>query len=245
MNGSDSPPGPAGTRIGMDERRDEPVLDDWEGEVEVERDVFLRVLRETRDALDAAGVPYLFLGGVASQALGRPRWTHDADVIVAPGEADRALEALGRAGFRTQRTDPEWLFKALKDHVLVDLVFRSMGIGDHPPVALDEGMLERAQDEEIEGIAIRVLPPEDLVVIKALVWKEHTPRHWHDALAVLRRPDIDWEYLGERARRHDPLRVLSLLLYAESNDTPVPWPTMQDLYEAGMRWTPRATSPST
>jgi hypothetical protein len=220
-------------------------LDQWEGEVEVDRDRFLAVLRETRDALDASGVPYLFLGGVASQALGRPRWTHDADVIVAPGEAERALEALARAGFRIQRTDPEWLFKALKDDVLVDLVFRSMGIGDHPPVALDDAMLERATQEEIEGIAIRVLPPEDLVVIKALVWKEHTPRHWHDALAVLRRPDIDWDYLVERARRHDPLRVLSLLLYAESNDTPVPWSSVRDLYGSGMRWSPQPTSPST
>ena len=228
----------------MDER-DGTDLDEWEGEVEVDRDRFLAVLEETRDALDASGVPYLFLGGVASQALGRPRWTHDADVIVTPGEADRALEALARAGFRIQRTDPEWLFKALKDGVLVDLVFRSKGIGDHRPVALDHAMLERAKQEEIEGIAIRVLPPEDLVIIKALVWKEHTPRHWHDALAVLRRPDLDWEYLVQRARRHDPLRVLSLLLYAESNDTPVPWSAVRDLYGSGMRWSPQPTSPST
>jgi hypothetical protein len=220
-------------------------VDRWEGEVEVERETFLRVLRETRDTLDAGGVPYLFLGGVASQALGRPRWTHDADVIVPPDGAAEALGLLDAAGFRTRRTDPDWLFKALKDDVLVDLVFRSQGIGDHPPVTLDQEMLARAQDGEVGGVALRVVSPEDLVLIKALVWKEHTPRHWHDALAVLRRQDLDWEYLGRRARAHDPLRVLSLLLYAESSDIPVPWTLVQELFEAGTAWSTQATSPST
>lgn len=220
-------------------------VDEWEGEVEVGRGAFLRVLRQTRDVLDAGGVPYLFLGGVASQALGRPRWTHDADVIVPPDRAAEALRLLDAAGFRTQRTDPDWLYKALKDDVLVDLVFRSQGIGDHPPVTLDGEMLARARDGDIGGVAIRVVSPEDLVLIKALVWKEHTPRHWHDALAVLRRQDLDWEYLGRRARDHDPLRVLSLLLYAGSNDTPVPWTLVRDLFEAGTAWSTKATSPST
>jgi hypothetical protein len=209
------------------------VVDEWEGEVQIDRVTFLRVLRETRDALDASGIPYLFLGGVASQALGRPRWTHDADVIVAPDRAAEALEVLERAGFRIQRTDPGWLFKALKDHVLVDLVFRSQGVGDHPPVTVDREMLARAEDGDVGGVAVRTVSPEDLVLIKALVWKEHTPRHWHDSLAVLRRQDLDWDYLGRRARHHDPLRVLSLLLYAESSDIPVPWSLVRDLFEAG------------
>ena len=203
------------------------------------------MLRETRDALEAGDVPYLFLGGVASQALGRPRWTHDADVIVPPDRPDDALAVLGAAGFRTQRTNPDWLYKALKDDVLVDVVFRSQGLGDHPPVTLDREMLARAQDGDAGGVAIRVLSPEDLVLIKALVWKEHTPRHWHDALAVLRREDLDWEYLGRRARDHDPLRVLSLLLYAGSNDSPVPWTLVRDLFEAGTAWSTQETSPST
>ena len=211
------------------------TVDEWEGEVEVSRETFLRVVEEVEGALRP--VPHLFLGGVASQALGRPRWTHDVDLIVRPEDADEAVRTLAAAGFRTQRTDPAWLYKALKDEVLVDLVFRSQGPGDHPSVTLDREMLARARRADVDGFTVPVVAPEDLALIKCLVFKEHTPRHWHDALAVLRRDDLDWGYLGRRARQHDPSRVLSLVLYAESNHIPVPWSLVRELFEAA--WGPR------
>jgi Uncharacterised nucleotidyltransferase len=217
-------------------------VNEWEGEREVAGETFVRVAGEAHRTLDGAGLDHLFVGGVASQAVGRPRWTHDVDVIVRPADAERALELLGSAGFRTQRTDGGWLFKALRDGVLVDLVFRSEGLGDHPPVILDDEMMSRAQMADLDGLRIPVLAPEDLVVIKALVFKAHTPRHWHDSLSILRRQDLDWDYLGRRAGRHDPLRVASLLLYAESNDIPIPWGLVRELLERGMRW---SASPTT
>jgi hypothetical protein len=189
----------------------------WEGDVEVTEEVFRQVLRQTAAALRREHVPYLFMGGLASAVLGRPRWTHDIDVFVGPEDAPRTLEVLAREGYRTQRTDPEWLFKALKDDVLVDVIFLSDG-----RVKLDEEMAARARTEEIEGIRVPVICPEDLIVIKALVHKERSPRHWFDALALLRREDLDWDYLLARARRYNPLRVLSLLYYARSSDQVVP-----------------------
>jgi hypothetical protein len=217
-------------------------VNEWEGEREVGRDTLVRVAGEAHRALTEGDLPHLFLGGLASQAVGRPRWTHDVDVIVRPEDAERSLDLLAGVGFRTQRTDPEWLFKALKEGVLVDLVFRSGGLGDHPPVTLDDEMLARAQVAEVDGFRVPMVASEDLVVIKALVFKAHTPRHWHDSLAILRRQDLDWDYLGWRARHHDPLRVASVLLYAESNDIPIPWGLVRDLYEAGMPW---SASPTT
>jgi hypothetical protein len=196
-------------------RPSEDVL--WEGAAEVDELVFRRVLREAAEALRGADLPHLFMGGLASAALGRPRWTHDIDVFVSPDDARRTLQILGRAGFRTQETDPEWLFKALKDDVLVDVIFLSDG-----RVVLDEEMAARARPAEIEGITVPVIAAEDLIVIKALVHKERSPRHWFDALALLRRDDLDWEYLLGRARRYNPLRVLSLLYYARSSDQVVP-----------------------
>ena len=44
--------------------------------------------------------------------------------------------------------------------------------------------------------------------------------------------DLDWEYLTARAVHHGPRRVLSLLLYAESNDLAVPNDTVKALFEA-------------
>ena len=36
---------------------------------------------------------------------------------------------------------------------------------------------------------------EDMVVIKAIVAAEHTPRHGSCALAILATAEVDWDYL--------------------------------------------------
>jgi hypothetical protein len=204
------------------------TIDLWEGEAPVEEEVFLRVLRETAEALAAARVPHVFMGGLASAALGRPRWTHDIDVFVRPQDNHLALDVLASAGFATQETDPEWLYKALKDDVLVDIIFRSSG-----SVILDKEMVSRARRTTVAGAQVPVIPAEDLIVIKALVFKERAPRHWYDALALLQRTDLDWGYLIKRALAYDFRRVLSLLIYARSEDRAVPAEAIQRLFDAG------------
>ncbi|HTO09581.1 MAG TPA: nucleotidyltransferase [Myxococcota bacterium] len=174
------------------------------------------VLSRSVGALEGAEVPYLLIGGLASAVLGRPRCSSDVDLLVAPEAAPRALEALSRAGFETEITNPAWLYKAFSNGILVDLLFKTTG-----DIYLDRDMLRRGSHHSFLGTRVRVVAPEDLIVIKALVHDEETPRHWHDALALLRRRDLDWEYLVERAQR-GPRRVLSLLVYALSSDLWVP-----------------------
>ena len=82
------------------------------------------------------GDPPRHHGGVASASLGRPRWTHDIDFFVRPDTAGAALESLERAGFTTQRTNAYWLYKDIRDAVLVDVLFQSRG-----GIFLDEEML--------------------------------------------------------------------------------------------------------
>ena len=190
----------------------------------VPEETFVRILTEAVRTLEDANVPYGVLGGVASAALGRPRWTHDADVFVRPADAPAALEALKRNGFDTQRTNPHWLFKAIKDGVLVDVLFRARG-----DIYLDDDMIERLVDADFRGVRLKTIPPEDLLVIKAIVHDEETPRHWSDAIALLASCDIDWEYLLRRAR-NGPRRVLSLLLYAQSSDVAVPDGPVKELF---------------
>ena len=185
----------------------------------------LVVLDETIATLDAAGVEYLLMGGIASSCLGRERWTHDIDLFTRPQEAGRALAALSAAGFETEETYPEWLFKAVKHGQLVDIIFRSGG-----DITVDDDMVRRAPISRFMGRKVRTVPAEDLVVLKAIVAAEHAPRHWYDALAVISTTDLDWEYLVRRARR-GIRRVLSLLLYAQSVDLPVPTAVVVELFQ--------------
>jgi len=190
-------------------------------------DRFVAVLRDASAALDAEEVDYLLMGGVGSAAVGRPRWTHDIDFFVRPEDAHRVLKTLARAGFTTEETYPDWLFKAFKDDVMVDVIFRSAG-----GILLDDEMLSRAGKGVFKGQPVRLIAPEDLIVIKAVVNDEHIPRHWYDALGLISFCDIDWDYLVRRAQQFGARRILSLLLYAQSNDLIVPSGPVKELFDA-------------
>lgn len=188
-------------------------------------DRFDRVLADTVRAMEDAGIKYLFIGGIASSGLGRPRSTHDIDIFVMPEDAELTLRALARHGFKVERTDPSWLYKGFKEDILVDVIFRSKG-----EIYLDNEMYQRMTTAEFHGKRLRLVAPEDLMIIKAAAHGELTPSHWHDAIALLTHANIDWDYLIKRARRA-PRRTLSLLLYAQSNDVWVPNRVIQELFE--------------
>src|SRR4051812_44544045 len=90
-------------------------------------DRFNHVLGETVEAMQESGIRYVFIGGIASGGLGRPRSTHDIDIFVKPEDAQLTLQALNKHGFRTERTDPSWLYKGFKENILVDVIFKSKG----------------------------------------------------------------------------------------------------------------------
>lgn len=191
-----------------------------------EEDKFAATLGDTMAAIESAAIGYVVIGGVGSAALGRPRWTRDIDLMVAPLDAVPALEALGRAGFTTERTNEHWIYKAEKNNLVVDLIFRTVG-----DIYLDEPMLRRAVRTEFLGVDMNVASPEDQAVIKAIAHDEQSGRHWNDALALIASCTVDWEYLIERSCR-GPRRVLSLLVYAQSSDLVVPNWVIEELFES-------------
>src|SRR6185369_4947621 len=152
------------------------------------------VFGEAVRTLEDLDVPYVVIGGLASAALGRPRASGDVDILVSPQDARRGLVGLAERGFATEELNPLWLFKAIKERVLVDLLFKMKG-----DIYLDDEMRSRAVVREVHGHPARVIPPEDLVVVKAIAHDEETPRHWFDALGVVAAGGFDWDYLVRRA----------------------------------------------
>jgi predicted nucleotidyltransferase len=192
-------------------------------EAAVDETAFAAVLADAVGGLEAAAVPYLLIGGLASAVCGRERWTADIDLFVRRQDAERALEALGDAGFTTEQTNPQWIFKASRDGLVVDVIFWLKG-----NIVLDEEMLERAGEADLFGVRIRSVSPEDLLVMKAIAHDEQSPRHWGDALGLIAVCELDWDYLLKRARS-SPRRVLALLVYAESEDLLVPTDSIRSL----------------
>ncbi|HEX5878915.1 MAG TPA: nucleotidyltransferase [Actinomycetota bacterium] len=199
---------------------------EWRGTLpEVDEETFLRVLTEAIAVAGGTGLPHAFMGGIASTALGRPRWTHDIDLCVRRDDARTMLRAFADAGYDTEETDQTWLYKATKDGVLVDVIFESTG-----GIVLDDEMLSRVRQGTFEDLQLNVLGPEDLLVIKAIVHREHRQRHWFDALALVETGELDWPYLLRRAAP-GPRRVASLLLYAQTDGLRVPDWVIESLLE--------------
>ncbi|MFN2590583.1 MAG: nucleotidyltransferase [Actinomycetota bacterium] len=199
-------------------------VDAFEKRDSVDEDVLLDVLGEAVEAIEDAGIPYAFIGGLASILLGPPSSTNDIDFFVRPQDAERVVEVLEGRGFATKVHDPSWLMKATKNDVLVDIIFRSEG-----DIFLDEEMISRTTVGEFKRQRLRIVSPEDLMVTKALAHGRDT-HYWYDALDLLAHSDMDWNYVLRRAR-HGPRRILAFLIYAQSEDLPVPNSAIQQLYE--------------
>ena len=190
-------------------------------------DLFLRVLDEALDALHTADIPFLLIGGIGSAVFGRDQGTRDIDVFVRPETSRRVLEELGARGFETKEVAERWLSKAMKDGVLVDVIFRSTR-----DILLGDEMLRRSRVMPFRGREVPLAPPEDLVVMKACAMSEDTSRYWYDAVSIIAHSELDWDYLVARAREHGARRLLSLLLFATSLDIVVPSEPIETLYDA-------------
>lgn len=188
-------------------------------------DAFGATLADAVQTAEEAEVSFVMAGSLALNAWGRPSPPGDIDMVVKPTEARRLLEAFEKIGYETEEAEPQWLYKAQKDDITIDLIFEM-----EKSLYLDDEMIARAALQEFRGVHVKVMPPEDYVVSQALSTKEDTPDYWYNALSVLARSSVDWDYLLQRASC-GPRRVLSLLIYAQSNDLPVPHTTIQKLFD--------------
>jgi len=125
------------------------------------------VARQLADALEAEGVPYAIGGAIAYGYFGAARGTKDVDVnlFVRPDDARPALAALVAAGVRLdtetaiergrERGDAIGYFGLMR----VDLFFNSIELHDEAA--------KRTRTVSLMGRPIRVLSPEDTVILKA------------------------------------------------------------------------------
>ena len=153
----------------------------------------LDTLKRSAAALQDAQVPFALGGGLACWARGGPETEHDIDYMVRPEDAQQALDALHEAGFKTEKPPENWLFKAYDGDVLIDLIFDPQG----GPV--NDGVLERAEELEVQAVRMQVMTLEDVMVTKLLALREHEV-DYDSVLEVARslREQIDWDDVRER-----------------------------------------------
>jgi predicted nucleotidyltransferase len=153
----------------------------------------LETLKHAAAALREADVRYVLGGGLAIWARGGPETEHDVDFFVKPEDAERALRALERAGFRSEEPPEEWLYKAWRGDVMVDLIFSPSGL------VVDDALLDRGEEIEVHAVRMPVMRAEDVLVAKLLALREHQV-DYDSVLEVARtvREQIDWNEVRER-----------------------------------------------
>jgi predicted nucleotidyltransferase len=156
-------------------------------------EVLLDTLKHAAAALREADVPYVLGGGLAIWARGGPETEHDVDFFVKAEDAERAVEALDGAGFRTEAPPEGWLYKGYRNGVLVDLIFDPSGLD------VDDDFLERAEQLEVHAVRMPVMRAEEVLVTKLLAMREHH-MDYDRVLEIARtvREQIDWDEVRGR-----------------------------------------------
>lgn len=155
-----------------------------------------RVHRRSVVALQDAEIPFLIGGAyVVEVYTGVSRRTKDFDLYLRPQHVDLALDALKRAGYKTEKTFPHWLAKAERGRDCIDLIFRA-GNG---LCEVDDSWFERARDAELLGLPIKLCAPEEMIWMKAYIM-ERERFDGADIAHILNTcaEQLDWPHLVRR-----------------------------------------------
>ena len=165
----------------------------------------LEFVRQIAARLESAGIEYMMTGSMAMALYATPRMTRDVDLVVEVDESDvDTLVALFEPDCYIDRVavseavttrgmfniiHSEWVIKA-------DFIVRK-------PDAYRRTEFERRRQIDVEGTALSVVAPEDLILSK-LQWAEQTQSELQrrDVREIVARvSNLDWDYLGAWSAR--------------------------------------------
>jgi predicted nucleotidyltransferase len=181
-------------------------------------------------ALQDRNVPFLIGGAYVVEAYaGVSRRTKDFDLFVRPRHVNAALEALASAGYTTDLTFPHWLAKAKFGKDYVDLIFRA-GNG---LCEVDDSWFERAHDDELLGLNVKLCAPEETIWMKAYIMERERFDGADIAhILVTCAEKLDWQHLVQRFGPDWRVLLSHLVLFGyiyPSEQARIPTTIMDDL----------------
>ena len=146
-------------------------------------------------------------GSLAVFARGGPESCSDLDLMVKPGDAQRALGVLLGMGMRREDPPEDWLLKAWDGEVLVDLIFAPVGLRH------DDQLFETADRLSVFSIHMPVMRLEDVFATKLMSLNDHY-LDYEGLLKLVRavREQVDWEEVHGRTRSSPYARAFFALL---------------------------------
>lgn len=157
-------------------------------------------------------IPYMITGGIAVIFYGRPRLTHDFDLVVTikPGQIPSLMKAFQDEFYISQ----EAIQDALDRQNMFNMIHFDSGIKVDfwiiQASEFDRKRFERKQKHSYGGKEIYFSSPEDIILKKILWFKEsEIQKHLEDAFGILEiQQSLDFDYLKMWA---DKLGIQGLL----------------------------------
>jgi hypothetical protein len=159
-------------------------------------DTPIRTAAEVQNVLDRQRWKYCFIGGIAVQKWGQPRFTQDVDLTIFTGfgREQAVIDAL--LEWFPARVRGARAF-AIENRVLllrtVDGIDLDVSCGAFP---FEESAVSRARKVQVlPGVRLRLCTAEDLIVYKAFAGR---PLDWADVESIIAkqpRGKLDWRYV--------------------------------------------------
>ena len=175
------------------------------------------VFREAIALLEDGSVDYAVGGGISTDHwTGGAKRIADIDLVIRQDDAPNIMRMLSDAGFVTAEMEHSWLHKAHRDGVTIDLMFELKN-----GTRFDERFKEHRKRAGMFGTTAYVMAPEDQVAsLAGTVGRDTIGKHWYGMIDIMANNDLEWDYVVARSESV-PLRMLSVIYYALSQQVPV------------------------
>jgi hypothetical protein len=163
--------------------------------------------RQIIDAANERELPFALGGGLAFSTYSE-RWrnTKDLDLFIRPRDREEFIEITREAGFADyfdqKEYDRSWIYRAVREDVVVDLIWT---MPNHR-MEVDDAWVHMGRRVDVRGICLRLLPVEELLCSKIYVLQRDRC-DWPDLMNVLyaEGPAMDWGRLIDRLGPDMPL----------------------------------------
>lgn len=175
------------------------------------------LLLKITEILKRLKISYAITGGMAVSVWGRPRYTHDIDIIIEL--LPKNLDALARELLKIDKSvyvSPEAMRDALEQKGEFNFIHPHSGLKVDFWViknTFNKKEIKRAVTKKIEGQKINFITPEDLVLSK-LLWYQlsKSTRQLEDIESVFKISKVDLNYIKSWAKKQGTLEILNELL---------------------------------
>jgi len=176
-----------------------------------------KVLQIVISILKKNNIPYMLTGAIAVNYYGRPRLTHDVDIIV--NIEKKHIQSIVDAFYQEFYVSSESVEDAIKHHTALNIIHSETGLKIdfwmRTNEEYDKTRFSRRESQTIFDREMYISSAEDMILIKLLWYKKSTSeKHIIDAKGILQiqGESVDNNYLIKWAEKLSVREILKELL---------------------------------